>query len=149
MPSSEDTSPRSRLPAHRHWAGFLASGIIALSCDAAILEFGTRILGLHALQARLMAIALAMVAGWLAHRKLTFAVSAPPSLGEFLRYAAVGWTTAAVNYSVFAALLLVHPTTQPLAALVVASFVATFFAYVGMRYGAFRGRHRVGGGSVD
>jgi hypothetical protein len=41
---------------------------------------------------------------------------------------------------VFAAILLVLPATQPLAALVVSSVAAMAFAYLGMRFGAFRHR---------
>lgn len=140
--ANEDPDPErpASRPAHHHWAGFLLSGLIALSCDAIILELGVRMLGLHPLQARLFAISLAMVAGWLSHRKFTFALKSEPTFGEFARYAAVAWTTAAINYVVFAALLLVSPAMVPIMALVIASFIATFFAYVGMRYGAFRGR---------
>ncbi len=132
--------PGARRPAVRHWAGFLASGLIALSVDAAVLETGVRAFAVHPLVARLLGISCAMVAGWLAHRTLTFALRSRPSIGEFARYAAVGWTTAAVNYGVFASLLIARPALHPLIALLLASIVATIFAYLGMRYGAFRGR---------
>ena len=85
-----------------------------------------------------------MLAGWLAHRTFTFALSVPPSLAEFLRYALVGWTVAAINYGVFAAIVLMRPATEPLIALFVSSLVATVFAYAGMRYGVFR-MHRGSG----
>jgi putative flippase GtrA len=137
------TTPADRAvarPAHRHWAGFLASGLIALTVDATLLQIGVGVFHLHPLVARLFAIACAMVAGWLAHRTMTFAVASRPSLNEFARYAAVAWTTAAINYLSFASLLIVRPGTRPLLALVVASGVATVFAYFGMRYGAFRVR---------
>ncbi len=133
------TSP-ARRPAIHHWAGFLASGLIALSIDAAILETGIRLFGLHPLVARLLGISCAMVAGWLAHRTLTFMLRSRPTFREFARYAAVAWTTQAINYGTFASILIVRPTLPPLAALLLASIVATIFAYVGMRYGAFRGR---------
>jgi putative flippase GtrA len=81
-----------------------------------------------------------MVAGWLAHRTLTFALRSAPSVAEFVRYAAVAWTTAAINYGAFASILLARPATPPLLALSVASILATAFAYLGMRYAAFRGR---------
>jgi len=135
----EVIAPRSRPPI-RHWAGFLASGLIALSVDAAILETGIRLFGLHPLAARLLGISCAMVAGWLAHRTLTFMLRSPPTFGEFARYAAVAWTTAAINYGTFALILVARPALPPLAALLLASIVATVFAYMGMRYGAFRGR---------
>ncbi|HVY41930.1 MAG TPA: GtrA family protein [Hyphomicrobiaceae bacterium] len=126
--------------AGRHWGGFLVSGLIALSVDATVLEIGVRLLALGPLLARLIAISCAMVVGWLAHRTLTFALRSPPSLNEFARYAAVAWTTAAINYGVFASIILVRPATLPFVALIAASIVATVFAYLGMRYGAFRGK---------
>jgi hypothetical protein len=55
-------------------------------------------------------------------------------------YSAAAWAVAAINYAAFAAVIFVSPETHPLAALVCASILATFFAYIGMRYGVFRGR---------
>jgi putative flippase GtrA len=132
--------PSARRLAIQHWAGFLASGLIALSVDATILETGIRVFGLHPLVARLLGISCAMVAGWLAHRTLTFMLRSRPTFREFARYAAIAWTTQAINYGTFASILIVRPALPPLAALLLASIVATVFAYVGMRYGAFRGR---------
>lgn len=124
----------------RHGLGFLVSGGTALAVDALVLELLTALLGLHPIAARLVAISLAMVAGWLMHRTLTFAVPTPPSVSEFLRYASVAWTAAALNYALFVAILLARPATEPLAALVVSSAAAMLFAYLGMRFGAFRQR---------
>ena len=87
-----------------------------------------------------------MVAGWLMHRTFTFAVQTPPSVPEFLRYAGVAWTAAAVNYGRVRADLLARPAIEPLAALVVSSVAAMVFAYLGMRFAAFRQRD---GGSHD
>ena len=124
----------------RHGAGFVVSGLIAFSVDAAVLWALTRLGGLDPFSARLAAIGVAMIAGWLAHRRLTFNVSAPPSFAEFGRYAAVAWGAAALNYTVYAAVLLVRPATPPLAALVAATVVAMGFSYLGMRLGVFRNR---------
>jgi putative flippase GtrA len=122
----------------RHWLGFLSSGGLAFTVDGIVLKALTLLLGWHPIIARLFAISLAMLVGWLAHRTFTFALRVPPSLGEFLRYAAVGWTAAAVNYAVFVLVLLVWPKAEPLAALLLSSLAATLFAYLGMRYAAFR-----------
>jgi putative flippase GtrA len=121
-------------------AGFLTSGLLAFAVDAVVLKTLTAWGGLSPLVARVFAIAMAMVVGWMAHRRLTFAVSVPPSVMEFLRYAAVAWTAAAINYAIFAAILLVRPGTEPLIALVIASAVAMGIAYLGMRYGVFRSK---------
>ena len=126
----------------RHGLGFLVSGGTAFAVDALVLELLTALLGLHPIAARLVAISLAMVAGWLMHRTLTFAVPTPPSVAEFLRYAGVAWTAAALNYGLFVAILLVRPGTEPLAALVVSSAAAMIFAYLGMRFATFRQRGR-------
>jgi len=138
--SRQALDPARDLPPLRHWGGFLLSGLIALSCDAVILQIGILVLGLHPLAARLIAISGAMVAGWLAHRRLTFSLREPPTIREFSRYSAAAWTAAAINYATFAAVLSVSPGTHPLVALVCASILATFFAYMGMRYGVFRGK---------
>lgn len=127
----------------RHWLGFLVSGGAAFAVDALVLELLTALLGIAPIVARLIAISLAMVAGWLMHRTLTFAVQARPSVAEFVRYAGVAWSAAALNYGVFVAILLVRPGTEPLVALVVSSVAAMVLAYLGMRFGVFR---RGGGG---
>ena len=111
----------------------------AFAADAAVLELLVA-LGMHPIAARLIAISVAMVAGWLMHRTFTFALQTPPSVTEFLRYAGVAWTAAAVNYGLFVLILLARPATEPLAALVVASVAAMLFAYLGMRFAAFRQR---------
>lgn len=121
-----------------HTPGFVLSGCIALAVDAAVLTLLTRVFGLGPLLARLLAIACAMVAGWRAHRRLTFNVQQPPSFLEFLSYAAVAWFSAGVNYAVFAAILIARPETAPLAALVAASLVAMTVSYLGMRFGVFK-----------
>jgi putative flippase GtrA len=142
MSMSGESGRLTQDPQHvvRHGLGFLLSGIIALSVDAVVLTLLTALLAIHPIPARLAAISLAMVAGWLSHRTFTFAVSAPPSVAEFLRYAGVGWTAAAINYGLFVAIILARPETAPLIALVASSLVATVFAYIGMRFGAFRDR---------
>jgi putative flippase GtrA len=132
--------PARDMPALRHWGGFLVSGLIALSCDAILLQVGILVLGLNPLAARLIAISGAMIAGWLAHRRLTFSLRTPPTLRELTRYSAAAWAVAAINYAAFAAVIFLSPGTHPLVALVFASILATFFAYIGLRYGVFRGR---------
>jgi putative flippase GtrA len=136
-PGSREADTRTRALA-RHGAGFVASGLIALSVDALVLTLLTYALGVPPLLARIVAISCAMVAGWRAHRRLTFDVKHPPSLAEFLSYAAVAWFSAAVNYAGFAAVLLLRPATPPLVALVIASLGAMTVSYLGMRFGVFQ-----------
>jgi putative flippase GtrA len=126
----------------RHGLGFLFSGSLAFLTDATLLTALT-FLGLHPIAARFFAIWVAMTVGWLAHRRFTFRLSIPPSLAEFLRYVAVQWTVAAINYGVFVMIVLLRPSIPPLYALVASSFVAMVFSYLGMRFAAFRrfGQH--------
>ena len=124
----------------RHGLGFLVSGGLAFSTDALVLTLLTALFAIHPIPARLVAISVAMVVGWLSHRTLTFAVSAPPSRAEFLRYAGVQWTAAALNYGLFVLIILARPETLPFLAMVASSLVAMVFSYLGMRYGAFRHR---------
>jgi putative flippase GtrA len=130
--------PARDLPRLRHWGGFLLAGCTAFLVDWSVLELGVRLLGLPPLIARLFAVSVAMVTAWLAHRRLTFALTSSLSIAEFMRYAAAAWTTAALNYVCFAAVLLAWPSVSRLAALVFASIVATIFSYLSMRYGVFR-----------
>jgi putative flippase GtrA len=122
----------------RHGLAFLFSGSLAFLIDAVILKLLTAAFGVHPILARLVAISIAMLAGWLAHRRFTFRLATPPSLAEFSRYAAVQWTVAAINYGIFVVIVLLRPSIEPLVALFVSSLIAMVFAYLGMRYAAFR-----------
>ena len=120
----------------RHYGGFVLAGLLALTTDGLILE-GLTVAGWHPLLARPLAIATAMVVSWLINRSITFAVPGRPTFREYVRFAAVSWSAQAVNYAVFGAILISHPVTPPLLALVLASLVAMLVSYVGFRYGVF------------
>ena len=109
----------------RHGLAFLFSGGLAFLIDAIILKLLTAVFGIHPILARLVAISIAMVAGWLSHRRFTFGLTAPPSFPEFVRYAAVQWTVAAINYGIFVGIVLLRPAIEPLYALFISSLVAT------------------------
>jgi putative flippase GtrA len=122
----------------RHGLAFLICGCISLCVDGIVLKLLTVFVGLHPFVARIVAISVAMVAGWLSHRTFTFMLTTRPSLAEFLRYVTVGWFVSAINYGVFVAVLLARAQTEPLIALLISSAVAMVFAYFGMRFAAFR-----------
>jgi putative flippase GtrA len=122
----------------RHGLAFLLSGSLAFLIDATILKLLTAGLGLHPILARVFAISVAMTVGWLAHRRFTFRLATPPSAAEFLRYATVQWTVAALNYGIFVVIVLAWPGIEPLYALFVSSAIAMVFSYLGMRFAAFR-----------
>ena len=137
--ATEDTT-LARQSLARHASGFVVSGLIAFIVDALTLLLLTRLAGLGPFTARFLAITLAMVAGWLSHRRLTFNVALRPPLAEFGRYAAVAWMAGALNYAVYAAILVARNDVAPLVAMVAATAVAMGFAYLGMRLGVFRRR---------
>jgi len=122
----------------RHWGGFVAAGVAALIVDLSILN-GLLAMSVPALLARPISIAVAMVVSWWINRTITFAVTAPPSVSEFARFAGVSWVAQAINYAVFAALLLSFPAISASAAVIVASAVSMVAAYAGFRFGVFRG----------
>ena len=126
----------------KHWLGFLVSGVIAFAVDAGTTKLLTSAFGVPVLASRLAGIGLAMVAGWLCHRRLTFRVAAAPTLAEFLKYAGVAWTASAINYGVFAVILAIWPALEPVIALFASSLVAMAVAYAGMRFAAFRAPQR-------
>ena len=130
-------APGNQHPA-RHGLAFLICGFISLCVDGIVRKLLTVLFGLHPFVARIVAISIAMVAGWLSHRTFTFMLTTRPSIAEFLRYVAVGWFVSAINYGVFVAVLLARPQTEPLIALLISSAVAMVFAYFGMRFAAFR-----------
>ncbi len=121
----------------RHYGGFVTAGLAALATDAAMLMLLTNGLGVSPFIARIFSISIAMVASWLINRTLTFAVAASPTVAEFGRFAMVSWLAQAVNYAIFAAVLLLRHETHPIVALIAASLVAMFVSYVGFRFGVF------------
>ncbi len=129
---------RLKLPSGwRHYGGFVTAGLAALATDAAMLMMLTNGLGVSPFIARIFSISIAMVASWLINRTVTFAVTASPTFAEFGRFAMVSWLAQAVNYGIFAAVLLLRPETHPIVALIAASLVAMFVSYVGFRFGVF------------
>ena len=133
--------PSAQEPGHRgfqHWLGFLGSGLLSFGVDAGVMEMLTGLAGWRAQRARLISIPCAMVVGWLAHRRFTFAVATPPSLAEFLRFAAAASSAALLNYAIFWSILAAWPDTEKFVALVIATAFATAASYLGYRFGAFR-----------
>lgn len=130
--------PHVRQTPFRHWGGFIVSGATAAVVDAAVTLALVHFAGFDPFTARLIAILIAMVVAWLMHRRLTFAVTAAPSLREFLRFAAVAWSANALNYAIYAGILLVWPGALPLVAILIATAIAAVFSYVGFRFGVFR-----------
>jgi len=126
----------------RHVGGFILGGVAALLVDLAVLEVLTRGAGLSPFIARVPAIAIAMVVSWLINRTITFAVTTPPKVSEFAKFAAVSWIAQAVNYAAFASLLLMFPSLPPAAAVILGCGPAVAVAYAGFRFGVFKSAAR-------
>ena len=113
----------------RHGAGFVASGTLAFITDASILALLTRGAGLDPFSARLIAIACAMIVGFFAHRRFTFAVQETPTLAQFLKFIGVAATASVINFAIYAGILFLRPGTEPLIALVAATAVSMGVSY--------------------
>ncbi len=122
----------------RHWGGFLFTGGSAFVVDAGITTGLIHLAGLDPFTARLVGIAVAMIFAWLMHRRVTFNVMAPPSAREFLRFATVSGSANALNYAIYALILLAWPATLPILALVVSTAIAACASYAGFRFGVFK-----------
>lgn len=137
-PLATDPNRYAELRSLRHWGGFLFSGGTAFLIDAGMTFLLVHVAGLDRFLARAIAIGIAMVAAWLLHRRVTFNVSAPHSLAEFLRFSTVALAANALNFAIYSLLLIVFPAIHYLIALVIATGVATIFSYAGFRFGVFR-----------
>jgi putative flippase GtrA len=130
----------------RHGLAFLFSGSLAFAVDWGVLELMMAAFGMHPILARIVSLSCAHLAGWLSHRTFTFRLTTPPTLAEFLRYAAVqSAVSLVINYGIFVLVVLLWPGVKPLFALVISSGVAMFFSYFGIRFAAFRHGVRPGG----
>ena len=125
-------------PTVRHYGGFVLGGGLAFITDATLLTILVRVFSVSPFVARLFTISIAMVVSWLVNRTITFAETRPPSVAEYLRFAAVSWSAQVVNYCVFAAVLLAMPGLEPIVALIMACLVSMFFSYNGYRLGVFK-----------
>ena len=135
---ANDSDRSAELRSLRHWGGFLFSGGTAFLVDAGVTALFVHLVGLDRFRARIVGIAVAMVVAWLLHRRVTFNVTAPHSLAEFLRFSTVALAANALNFAIYSLLLILFPTIHYLIAIVIATGVATIFSYVGFRLGVFR-----------
>ncbi|MCG7506403.1 GtrA family protein [Mesorhizobium retamae] len=106
-------------------------GGVGFLADAAILQSLLATTLLDPISARLVSIGLALFVTWLLNRYLTFAPSSRGAVVEGARYGGVGIASSALNYAVYAALILAVPSMVPLAALAIASVVAMGFSFLG------------------
>ncbi|MDM9627013.1 GtrA family protein [Rhizobium sp. S152] len=117
---------------------FGIAGGLGFLIDASVLAALLHLTPLGPFVARVIAIALAMLATWLFNRTFTFDRSPHSLAAEGFRYGSVGITSALVNYALYAALLIALPALQPLAALVFATAASMFFSFFGYSRFVFR-----------
>jgi len=110
---------------------FLAVGTVGFIADAGMLALLLAVTPLDPWSARVASITFALSVTWLLNRAITFGPSSRPVAVEGARYGGVGLATSAINYLVYAALILAAPAVPPLAALAAASVVATLFSFLG------------------
>ena len=106
-------------------------GGLGFLTDAAILQSLLATTLLDPISARLVSIGLALFVTWLLNRYLTFAPSSRGTVVEGARYGGIGIASSALNYAVYAALILAVPSMVPLAALAIASVIAMGFSFLG------------------
>jgi putative flippase GtrA len=107
--------------------GFIVVGATGFCIDAFILHWLIHA-GISPYAARLASIACAMTVTWLLNRNFSFGKSKQHLANEYLSYAFVAFTAAALNYSVYASLV---GNLTPFAAMVAGSAVAMTISFVG------------------
>ena len=125
-------------PRARHMAAFLFCGLLATGTDILVYQLLHGVLQTPPSISRLFSVGLAMVVGWLAHRRFTFEIKTPPVLREFITYAGVAWISVSVNYVCFLFALYLIPSLPGSVAIIFSSAVAMVVSYLGMRFGVFR-----------
>jgi len=115
----------------KRFGWFVVAGSIGFVADAGMLALLLAVTPLGPFAARVLAILFAMGVTWAFNRAITFGRSRHSVLTEGARYGGVGLLSAAVNYFIYAAVLLALPWVHPLAAVVVASAGAMAFSWLG------------------
>ena len=121
------------------FARFLLVGGLGFVVDAGGLLLLTG-QGADPFVARLASIALAMLVTWRLNRSFTFGPSRGSQLGEATRYLSVALSVAALNYTIYALLLLAFPGCPPVVATAVSTGICTLASFVGYGRVAFRAR---------
>lgn len=120
---------------------FSVVGGVGFVVDAGVLQALISLAGWGPVEARAVAIPVAVFATWLLNRTVTFPESSGgPALRSLLRYAAVSAAGAGVNFLVFTLLVLAsrEMAAMPMVPLAIASIVALVVNYLGSKHFAFR-----------
>jgi putative flippase GtrA len=120
---------------------FALVGVAGFVVDAGVLQALIWLAHWGPIEARAVAIPVAVFATWLLNRTVTFPESnGGPALRSLLRYAAVSAAGASVNFIVYTALVFASHTMAalPVIPLGIASIVALAVNYLGSKHFAFR-----------
>lgn len=110
---------------------FVAAGGTGFAVDAGSLTLLVHFTLLNPFIARILSIALAMLATWLINRTLTFNKSQHSTSAEAARYAAVAILTALINFGIYSGVMLLWPLLWPAIAAAFATGVTMFLSYFG------------------
>jgi len=118
-------------------ARFLLVGGLGFIVDAGMLALLVAN-GTGPFTARIVSILLAMLVTWRLNRSMTFGASHDGQLREVGRYIGVAATVAALNYAIYAGILVVMPTCPPVLATAIATGLCTIASFFGYGKFAFR-----------
>ncbi|WP_084398587.1 GtrA family protein [Henriciella aquimarina] len=116
---------------------FVMIGGLSFLVDAGLLVLMMK-LGAGPFAARVVSIAVAMLVAWRLNRALTFGSSHDGQLREAGRYALVAGSVAALNYALYAGLLLAVPACPPVLATAMSTLLCTGASFLGYGKFAFR-----------
>lgn len=125
----------------RRLSAFAGAGALGFLVDAGLTELLV-LWGTGPLVARVIAVAAAMTTTFAMNRKVTWRSEAQGAnlLAEAGRYLAVALSASAVNYAVYAALMLAFPGLRPFIAVAAGSAAAMVVSYLGFARLVFAGR---------
>lgn len=109
---------------------FVFVGCIGFAVDAGIVFILTEA-GVSPVLARMPAIVAAIFTTWIMNRALTFRVSVPRSGEEIVRYIVVALSAAALNFLIYAGLVLIG--VWPVIAVAISTLVLLFYSFFGYR----------------
>jgi putative flippase GtrA len=116
---------------------FIIAGFAAVAANVLALCLLTST-GVNPLYAQLLSLTLAMVVSWLINRTWTYGEPGAPTMAEFGQYAAGGLTTAGVNFTIFALVLIRWPSVPPIEALAVGILAGLMVSFAGYARFVFR-----------
>jgi putative flippase GtrA len=117
---------------------FACVGFAGFTVDTGTLALLHHGAGLDPFSARIISIALAIFSTWRLNRSVTFGRSDTGQVSEGARYYGVALITAAVNFGIYSAILLIWSSVWPVAAAVAATAVTMFMSYFGYSKLVFR-----------